>query len=378
MRKIDAKKLENLVAEHTDRELRENRIGCKEVIVHQAGKLVYRGVFGTEPVGGNALRQGMIYRAASMTKPVTVAAVLQLADKGLIRLDDKVSDFFPAAANLKVGAVENGEIVAYFPPGEAVTVRNLLSHTSGIGCEPITAVLPCKNNKLPFGEAIEDILSKPLAFSPGSSECYSATEAFDIAAAIICKISGCPFDLYLKNNIFEPLSMTDTTFTPTKAQWQRVVAMHNRTADGRSENAIRPEGCVYDDFSAERMPAGAGLVTTADDYIKFADMLCFGGKTKDGIRILSESAVKEMSKPQSDKSLGYEKWGLGVRVVTSEEYPHGLKVGCFGWSGAYGTHFWVDRDNGISAVMMKNSCYDGGAGNKSACQLEKDVYDSLM
>ena len=75
--------------------------------------------------------------------------------------------------------------------------------------------------------------------------------------------------------------------------------------------------------------------------------------------------------------MGSERWGLGMRVITGAGYPHGLGVGCFGWSGAYGTHFWVDPENRISAVMMKNSMYDGGAGNRSACQLERDVTDAL-
>ncbi len=378
MKIIDAEKLELLVSEHTNRELCENRIGCKEVIVHQGGECVYRAVFGTESVGGAALRQGMIYRTASMTKPVTATAVLQLIDKGLVGLNDSISKFFPQAADLKVAVVRDNRIASYLPLKGAVTVRNLLSHTSGIGCEPIARVIPCKNKALTLDEAIEDILSKPLAFEPDSAECYGATEAFDIAAGIVEKVSGCHFDEYLEKNIFEPLGMKDTTFCPSKEQWGRLVAMYDRTADGKSENRVMPDGCVFDEFSASRMPAGAGLVTTADDYIRFADMLCLGGKTKDGRRILSEKAVNTMSAPQSDKSLGYEKWGLGVRVVTASDYPHGLGVGCFGWSGAYGTHFWVDRENGISVVMMKNSLYDGGAGNRSACQLEKDVCDSLL
>ena len=378
MRLIDRRKLEELIMRHAEAELRENRIGCKEVIVHQDGECVYRGVFGAAASGGAAAAPGMIYRAASMTKPVTAAAVLQLADCGLLSPEDKVSKYYPAAADLKVARTDNGRIVSLTPVKNEPTVRDLLCHMSGIGCEPVTLIIPCRNNELSLDEAIEDVLSKPLAFEPGSSECYSATEAFDIAAGIVQKVSGLPFDEYLRKNITGPLGMDDTTFCPTPAQWEKTVAMHSRTADGKSENARMPEGCVFDGFLTRRMPAGAGLVTTADDYIEFADMLCFGGAAKSGKRILSEKAVAMMSSPQCDKSLGYENWGIGVRVVTSEEYPHGLLPGCFGWSGAYGTHFWVDRENRVSAVMMKNSLYDGGAGNRSACELEEDVSASLL
>lgn len=379
MKKINSQKLGYLISEHTKQELDENKIGCKEVIVHQDGECVYANVFGTISVGGDAAKKGMLYRAASMTKPITCAAVLQLVDRGLIGLDDKVSKFYPKAKDLKVALVEDNRIVSCVPLKKEITVRNLLSHTSGIGCEPVTNIFVGTNDNLSLDAAIEDIFTKPLAFEPDSAECYSATEAFDIAAGIVQKISDCSFDMYLKENIFEPLGMVNTTFCPTDEQWKNVVDMHNRTEDGKSEKSIMPEGCVFGGFLTKRMPAGAGLVTTAEDYIKFADMLCFGGITKENKKILSQNAVNMMSSPQIPETIdmGNEKWGLGVRIVTSNNYSYGLGVGCFGWSGAYGTHFWVDKENRISAVMMKNSCYDGGAGNKSACQLEMDVCDSL-
>ncbi|MBO4432855.1 MAG: beta-lactamase family protein [Clostridia bacterium] len=379
MKKINAQKLEYLISKHTCKELEENRIGCKEVIVHQGGECVFSGVFGAKSVGGEAVKRGMIYRAASMTKPITAVAVLKLVDKGLLRLDDKVSKYFPKAANLKVAVIEDNRIVSCVPLKREVTIENLLSHTSGIGCAPVSDILGCRNNDLSLDRAIEDILSKPVSFEPDSAQCYGTTEAFDLSAGIVQKVSGSPFDLYLSENVFKPLEMINTTFAPSAEQWANTVAMHNRTEYGKSENSATEKGCVFENFSVCRMPAGAGLVTTADDYIKFADMLCFGGTAKGNKKILSEMAVGQVSSPHIPANFENwcEKWGLGVRIVVSDDYPHGLPVGCFGWSGAYGTHFWVDRKNMISAVMMKNSRYDGGAGNKSACQLEEDVYNSL-
>ena len=150
--------------------------------------------------------------------------------------------------------------------------------------------------------------------------------------------------------------------------------MHNRSEQGQSETGATTAGCVFADYFPERLSAGAGLATTAEDYIRFAEMLCFGG-ILNGTRVLSQDTVRCMATPHvpEEIEMGSDRWGLGMRVVVNESYPHGLGVGCFGWSGAYGTHFWVDPQNRVSVVMMKNSLYDGGAGNRSACELERDV-----
>ncbi|MBR4910119.1 MAG: beta-lactamase family protein [Clostridia bacterium] len=378
MREIDAEKLSALISEHTSEELSENKIGSKEVIIHQNGKCVYSGVFGNS-APGVAARPGMIYRAASMTKPVTAVAVLTLADKGLLHLEDNVSRYFPKARDMKVAVVEDNKIISLKPVKREITVENLLTHTSGIGCAPVADILGSENNDLTLDEAIEDILSKPLSFEPDSAQCYGTTEAFDIAAGIVQKVSGRPFDQYLKENVFDPLGMENTTFCPTKEQWENTVFMHVRTEEGKSEYLRLHKTCVFENYLTRRMPAGAGLVTTAQDYIKFADMLCLFGKTAEGRQIISEKAALLMSSPHKGANFENwcEKWGLSVRIVISDTYPHGLGVGCFGWSGAYGAHFWVDRSNRICAVMMKNSRYDGGAGNASACALERDVSGSL-
>ena len=155
--------------------------------------------------------------------------------------------------------------------------------------------------------------------------------------------------------------------------------MHARTPEGQSKTARVPDGCVFGDFIPERLVAGGGLAVTAEDYIRFAEMLRRGGTAEDGTRLISEKMVRTMATPRvpEEVKMGDERWGLGMRVVVGQGYPHGLPVGCFGRSGAYGTHFWVDPVNRISVVMMKNSLYDGGAGNRSACQLERDVSASL-
>lgn len=377
MKRLDPEKLSRLISAHAQAELDDGKIGLKEIVVHQNGEQIYRGVFRYSSPDGAPARENTLFRVASMTKPVTAVAVLQLWERGLLDLDEPVSRFYPCMESPRIAVIENGGIVSTAPAKNTIRVSDLLSHTSGVGCAPVDALLPA-TNRVPLKEAVRIISGDPLAFEPRSAQAYSATAAFDLAAGIVETVSGTAFDDYLEKNVFAPLGMTDTTFAPTKEQWARMAPMHDRTADGKSVCAQTAEGCVFEDFILERMAAGAGLASTAEDYIRFAEMLCSCGRTREGGRVLSERAVARMSAPNVPEGLmGCEKWGLGVRVITGADYPHGLGVGCFGWSGAYGTHFWVDPENGISAVMMKNSRYDGGAGNRSACEFERDVSAAL-
>ncbi len=380
MKTINAEKLRESIRAHAGSELRENRVGAKEVIVRQDGKEIYHGLFGSARVGGPPLESGMLYRAASMTKPITAAAVLQLADRGMLDIDEEASRYYPELKTAQVAVIADGRIAGLRPARGVIRVSDLLSHTGGIGCSPVSEVMPEDDGRLSFEQALKRILSRPLSFDPGTAQAYSATQAFDLAAGIVALVSGIPFDEYLKENIFEPLGMTDTTFAPDESQRERIVTMHDRTPDGQSADTQMPEGCVFESYLPERTAAGAGLASTAEDYMRFAEMLCAGGSSADGTRILSEAAVRRMSTSNVPEKLdmGTEQWGLGVRVITKDDYPQGLGVGCFGWSGAYGTHFWVDPANRISVVMMKNSRYDGGAGNRSARELERDVSDSLV
>ena len=152
--------------------------------------------------------------------------------------------------------------------------------------------------------------------------------------------------------------------------------MHDNK-DGKNINADMIQGCVFGDFPATHMLGGAGLVSTIDDYYRFTLMLLNKGEFNDN-RLLSESTFNQMCVPQVSYELmpQTERWGLGVRVITDESYPN-LPVGSFGWSGAYGSHFWFDPVNQSYAVYMKNSKFDGGAANESARYFERAVYLSV-
>jgi len=171
--------------------------------------------------------------------------------------------------------------------------------------------------------------------------------------------------------------MVDTTFAPTEAQWQRVVGMHDYQ-DGCAVLSPTTPGCVVDCVPVTHTLGGSGLVSTIDDYVKFAQMLLNKGMTEKG-RILDASRIDQMATHQLPTELMNEKvnQGLGVRVIVGEKYPW-LPVGSYGWSGAYGPHFWVDPVNGITAVYMKNSRYDGGSGSTTGKHFEEDVFGSIQ
>lgn len=380
MKTLDLKKLEQLITAQTEEEIKNGVLSGKEILIHQNGEEVFHKVFGNKSADGTPLEANMIFRAASMTKPITAAAVLILVDRGLLDLDEPIKTFFPKAENLKMAELDDGKIKSLRPVRNQVTVRHLLTHSSGIGSEPLCGIVNKPNFNMPFADAVESILDNPISFEPGREQCYSATEAFDVAARIVEIVTGMAFDEFLKENLFIPLGMENTTFAPTKEQWKNVVAMHAKSADGTIYDDNMIENCVFVNYLPERRPAGAGLATTAEDYVKFADMLCLGGISNDGKRIISEKTMNLMSVPQGPvMAEGWcERWGLGVRVIEHPGYPHGLSVGCYGWSGAYGSHFWIDPTNKLTVVMMKNSRIDGGAGNRSATTLERDVTEAFL
>lgn len=310
-----------------------------------------------------------LFRLASMTKPITAVATLILVERGLLSLDDGIDRYLPEFRDVKIIDAEGNSR----PPRSIPTLRHILTHTSGIGSNYEKLTDMTATDRATLDAAVAYYRSKGLDFEPGSTQMYSGVGAFDVLTKIIETVSGRDYLTFLKDEILLPLGMTDTTFLPTEEQWSRMVRMHSKR-DGESAEFAMHDGCVFESTPATHFLGGAGLVSTLSDYAKFARMLLCKG-TLDGVRILSEESVAAMSTPYFPTS-DNESWGLGVRVITSESYPH-LPVGSFGWSGAYGSHFWIDPKNDLFAVFMKNSMFDGGAANESARSFERAVYTAF-
>jgi CubicO group peptidase (beta-lactamase class C family) len=375
MKMLDVEKLKEYIEEIATHDLKNNKVFGSGYLVMQGEEVVYKKYFGYASTDGKTLGDHTTFRLASMTKPITAIAILILAERGMLSLDDEISKFIPEYKTVAITKTEDSELLNLGEARMPITIRHLLTHTSGIGSSDSgkNAFLTAEDKKTALR------LSKRFAqlgvdFEPGSTQFYSGVASFAALGAIIEQVSGQSLQDFYTKEIFVPCGMENTTFIPTKEQWSTIIDMHGRNEDGSNIAVPMQEGCIFGEFPCEHCVAGAGLVSTLADYTKFATMLLNKGKALAG-RIVREDIFKEMSTPQV-KIDPMTYWGFGVRVI-GEGHPY-LPQGAFGWSGAYGSHFWVDVENQIVAVFMKNSTVDGGAGNASSRNFESAVKRSLL
>ena len=377
MQSIHLEHLACAVERRAAADLADHRILGASVLLAQSGKLRYRRHFGfVSPEGNAPVDDRTLYRLASMTKPVTAAVTMRLCQRGKLSLDDPITRYYPAFSNLQVADGEG----RLSPVGTTITLRHLLTHTSGIGSGTVwgESVARMTTSDRESVESFVAFLSScPLSFPPGTRQEYSGVGAFSVLSGILQKVAGKTLEELFSEELLCPLGMEDTTFLPTKEQWARLITMHDRK-DGRSVAAFTPEGCVFENFPARNFLGGAGLISSPTDYLRFGEFLRTG-RTPEGEVLLQGEALDAIRTPQLSETLhpGQQRWGLAVRVIVSEDYRR-LPVGTYGWSGAYGTHFWVDPQNEIVAVYMKNSHYDGGSGAKTSANFEEDVASALL
>lgn len=326
----------------------------------------------TKPLQGNS-----VFRMASMTKPILSCAFMQLVEKGMIGLDTPVSRYLPMYENMKVATrIENGEIVSTEDARFQITPRMILTHSSGVGCGETGLIQGKITGKVAsLKESVENYAETVLEFQPGTAESYSGLWGFDICARLIEILTGMPYEAYVEKHIFAPLGMKDTTYLPTDEQLSRAVVFAGKTEQGIQKTPISPKA-GFVGFGDGWVGGGAGLFSTLDDYSRFARMLLGGGELE-GVRILEESTVALMSQNQKLYPLeGGEKqspWGLGMRVLVEQNAEQPLPKASFGWSGAFGTHFWIDKAHGIACVYLMNLSTALGASEPSAAEFERDV-----
>jgi len=379
MKALNCEKLSKNI-EETAKEHIESQVICGyNLCVMQNGKTVYKNNFGTlSYTCDEAVKFDTIFRLASMTKPVTSVAVMTLVEKGKLNLDDDVSKYLPSFANMNTAYVDSeGKMCIGKAANNSIKILHLLTHTSGLGSGEVGRLqisVMSKEEKESLSSFVDACSNTALSFEPFTKQEYSGVAGFDVLARIVELVADTDYSTYLRESIFSKCNMPDTCFVPTTEQWQRFISMSN-FVDGKGVVSSIKEGNVFEDYPCTHYNGGAGLASTLNDYCSFAAMLLNEGVYEDN-RILSSESVRLISKAHVPESVqkGNWRWGLGVRVITGENT---LPVGSYGWSGAYGSHFWIDPVNKIAAVYMKNSKYDGGASNKTASRFEKDVYKSF-
>jgi len=314
------------------------------------------------------MQKDAIFQIMSMTKPVVGTSIMMMVEEGKVRLTDPVSKFIPEFKDLKVavlmaggpGAAAGGRGAAaearyYTVPAEReITIRDLLTHTSGLvsgGLSNTEARKVGVKGKESLGEVIPRLGSVPLDFQPGSRWAYSAQAGFDTLARIVEITSGMKFDQFAKTRIFDPLGMKDTFFYPLEGN-ARLVTRYTKNQSGKLERAMgfaNFQNGVY--FSG-----GGGLASTAEDYFQFAQMLLNGGQLN-GKRLLAPRTVEMMGSVHAPDTLQGrpkgEGYGLSMRVVNNPvDRNTFLSQGSFGWSGAFGTHFWIDPKEKVIGILM--------------------------
>ena len=369
---LSAERLQR-IDELVQRSIDAGEISGAVTLVARNGQVAHLHAHGVMDIASKKpMQTDTMFRIASMSKPVAAVAILQLVEAGKVRLTDPVSKFIPAYGDVQVAMPKGGAPAAAAPPAgpggvggplpefytvpadRPITVLDLLTHTSGVmsGRMSNSVGQPASAKRHDVGLAwVEGAATAPLEFQPGARWAYSALTGFDILSRIVEVASGQGFDEYLRQHVFQPLGMQDVTFWPSAAQRARLVTAYQRR-DGALTANENP-----DSMSGQRYFSGAGgLMTTAETYAQFAMALANGGELS-GARILSPRTVELMGSayipdtlPGRPKGEGY---GLGVRVVTNAAARQTwLSDGSFGWSGAYGTHFWVDPKENLVGILM--------------------------
>jgi len=358
-----------------DKYIDTGKLPCALTQVWRRGQLAYTSVLGAADVErGKPLKADSLFRIYSMTKPVTSVAFMMLVEEGLVSLDDPVHRFIPAWRDL--GVFQAGGVGAFETTrvNQPMRTIDLLRHTSGLtyGFQQRTNVdAAYRKLKLDGVDSegglqgyVDALGTVPLEFSPGEAWNYSVST--DVLGYLVEKISSLPFDVFLKRRIFDPLKMVDTGFYVPESQRERFTACYALTPSGKVVLQDDPEKSRF--FKDPPMKSGGGgLVSTADDYMRFCRMLLNGGEL-DGARLLSPKTIKLMTMNhlpggqelvQASKSLFSEAvfeglgFGLGFAMTVDQARTKNLgSLGEYFWGGMASTAFWIDPVEDLAVVFM--------------------------
>ena len=373
---LSAERLSRIDSHLQNRYLTPKKIAGALTLVARRGKVAYLSSMGMMDVEREKpMAEDTIFRIYSMTKPITTVALIMLYEHGHFQLGDQVYKYIPEWRDLEVYV--SGEYPNFVtePPERDMTIRDLLSHTSGLtistpgmaGTKVGAAYQKLKVFNLREGtlkEMVQKVAEVPLEFSPGTRWNYGIST--DVCGYLVEVISGMSFDEYLKTHIFEPLGMVDTGFHVPLEKLERFAANYNRDSNKNLQLLDDPARSSYlkppTFFSG-----GGGLVSTATDYYRFCQMLLNGGEL-DGVRLLGPETIKYMTKNHlpgnqdltslsisafsetANEGVGF---GLGFAVII--DLIKSQQVGSLGeyyWGGAASTIFWIDPAQDIIVIFL--------------------------
>jgi CubicO group peptidase (beta-lactamase class C family) len=382
------------IKEAVQRQIESGNVPGAVTLVARRGKVVHFEAHGLNDVEAKKpMPKDAIFRLASMSKPIAATAVMMMIEEGKVRLSDPVSRFIPEFKQSKVavpkgvpstGAAGGGRgggrggppPEVDLVPARAITVRDLLTHTSGLmSGGPGQQTAGAAGQRGP-----QDTLATYMArlgdvaldFQPGTLWRYSGLHGFDVLCRIVEVASGMTIDRFMQQRLFDPLGMKDTGFTITAARQPRMALMYRRGQGGGFERQADQSGLS----SPTYFSCSGGLVSTAEDYLQFAQMLVNGGELN-GRRYLSPKTVALMASNHTGdlingqfgraRGMGF---GLGVQVV---EDPVAADLrqskGTFGWAGAYGTNINIDpQEKMVNIILMQTS----------TPQLQRDFENAVM
>jgi CubicO group peptidase (beta-lactamase class C family) len=375
---FDANRLERITAHLNKNYIDTGKIAGCQTLVARRGHVAYRKALGLMDRERNkSMRDDTIFRIYSMTKPITAVALMQLYEQGMFQLNDPVHRVIPEWRNLKEYVSGEGVTMETRPAQKHVTFRHLLSHTAGLtygggpipnaNLHPVDQMYRTLNISTRTSDSLQDFVQKlaraPLRYTPGERWMYSL--ASDVCGYLIEALSGKPFDRYLREHIFDPLGMKDTSFVIAPEKVERFAACYERAADKTLKLQDDPLNSSY----ANARPffaGGSGLIGTTADYHRFCDMLRRGGELN-GQRILGPRTIELMAMNHlpgghdlthlalgSFSETAYEGtgFGLGFASTLNQVATGGFGAGDYYWGGFASTIFWVDPKEDLVVIFM--------------------------
>ena len=370
------------IHESVVRHISEKDVAGAVTLVARRGKIVHFEAQGLADIDAKKpMMKDTIFRLASMSKPITAVAVMMMVEEGKVRLTDRVSTFIPEFRNLKVAVAKGGTTPVQMPaggrggpaapvpefdlvaPAREITVRDLLTHTSGLmstgvsGSEQARLVPRGPNDTL--ANYIPKLALTPLDFQPGTLWRYSGLYGFDVLARIVEITSGLSYDQFLQQRLFTPLGMKDTGFAPTPERMARVATVY-----ARGPNGLAPAPNANQLLSGTYFSASGGLMSTAEDYLQFAQMLVNGGSlngkrylSPKTVELMTANATGDMVNGQFGRPARGMGFALGVQVwLDPVAADRRVSAGSYGWEGAYGTLQVMDPvEKMVEIIMMQGA-----------------------